>query len=241
MFFLVIKGKILDVNWKPSESSGSSLPSYLMPRYIKVELRKIFKGVKSVAATKYQTILIRFASFDKPQFELGHLYVLSGYSFGTTLYMNSCSWSSKWKDLTIGQHFGISRSFYWIYCNCQITNCQTKTCKDDVRSCIWDPSDEKKRGFLSQDGICMVADGSRCKWKNFSLWTSAYELQPLNFRPWTSALELPPLNFRLWTSAFQKKPLNLTFSTSTFQRLYIKLLNNPHKKITIRILFIVVI
>ena len=167
--FLVIKAKVLDTNWQPQVQQGKSVPSYYKPRYIKVQLRRLFKGSKVVNAKKYATVYIRFASLDRPLLEVGHVYVLSGYSFGTSLYMNTCSWNAKWSDLTTGQRFGITRFFYWIYCRCSIDDCQTKSCLSDLRSCTWDRRNTKQADFLINDGICMVTDGSRCKWKNFSL------------------------------------------------------------------------
>ena len=165
----MIKGKILDIDWQPGSQKGQVLQSLFKPRYIKVELRRIFKGIKSIKDSKFSTIYIRFASLDRPLLEVGQVYVLSGYSFGTSLFMNSCSWTSKWSKLTTGQRFGIARQFYWVYCGCNIVDCQSNLCPNDIRSCKWNRQNDQLADFLIKDGICMVTDGARCKWKNFSL------------------------------------------------------------------------
>ena len=169
LFFLVIKGKVLDNNWQPSAQKDKALHSFFRLRYIKVQLRRIFKGAKSVNAEKDSTIFIRFASFDLPTLEVGHLYVLSGYSFGTSLFMNSCSWSAKWNELTTGQRFGINRNFYWNYCGCNIIDCQSASCLKDRSSCKWNSQNTEVADFLVKDGICTLTEGGLCKWQNFSL------------------------------------------------------------------------
>jgi len=167
---ILIKGKVLDINWQPSAKKDQAMRSLFQPRYIKVELRKLYKGGKFITAKKYSTIYIRFASLDRPLLEEGHIYVLSGFSFGTSLFMNPCSWTSKWSELSSGQRFGINRYFYWIYCGCKIVDCQNKLYRGDNRSCVWNRQNTVMADFLTKDGICMVTNGTHCKWKNFGLW-----------------------------------------------------------------------
>ena len=130
---------------------------------MQVELRKVYKGSKYVNATKYSRVIIMVASPQRMSLEEGHNYVLTGFSFGTILYMNHCNWNSKWHKLTLAQKYGIALYRYLIYCQCRIVECTGESCHQDRRSCSWH-REANSLGCLSENKICMVRNGVRCDW-----------------------------------------------------------------------------
>ena len=161
LYIAVIKAKVIDTNFRPTNNKFSSLPVFFQPKYIQVELRKIFKGKAAINAKKYETVNIRYGSMDRVNLEVGHLYILTGYTIGSTPFMNLCSWKAKMKDLSLAQKFGINRVYYWLYCRCRITHCKGRFCQQDRRTCFWDQGNPDCH---SKNKICMVKGGAKCEW-----------------------------------------------------------------------------
>ncbi len=151
--------------YKPAYGIGGS-PFFFRPKKLRVELRKIYKGVSAVNTKVGEQFNITFMSMHSANIKEGEVYLLSGFKYGKTLTMNNCNWHAQWDDLTDTQKLGLRR-YYWLYCRCNIWFCPEGACAQNIRLCRWvlprSQIDGKKADMLSANKVCMVKCG-RCGW-----------------------------------------------------------------------------
>ena len=163
----------MDTNVQMVSENEDSSPSIYRPRYIKVRLSRVFKWAKGIKMGRGFTVLIQFQSPYRPMLEVGRVYALSGFSSDGELFMNSCSWKSKWNELTRAQRLGIARNYYQIFCQCQIKNCHTASCLKDAKVCTWNPGNQDISDQRVNESICVSSRGGRCRWKDFKVQFAA--------------------------------------------------------------------